>query len=152
MRDSRMYLAAFIAIWLCSFVIVGGGQYIRSGVLVMASWIAIGRKISLAPPALSSLYFYLRAISRHPVGPTFCKQPWAIHYIIGWMYLYLKNTFGPKVKGTIYPLLGSCLCNQPCYKQCVGLQLNLRLRWLMNTLRMFKKSLGALIPRVTYRE
>lgn len=103
MRDGRIYLAAFIAIWLCSFVVVGGGPYIRPGVLVMASWIAVGRKISLAPPALSSIYFSLRRISRHPVGPSFCKKPWATHYIIGWMYLYLRKSFGPKGKGNHLP-------------------------------------------------
>jgi hypothetical protein len=103
LRESRLYLAAFIAVWLCSFVVVGGGPYIRPGVLVMASWIAIGRKISLAPPALSSLYFSLRCMSMHPVGPTYSKAPWPVHYVIGWMHLYLKKTFGAKGKGNRLP-------------------------------------------------
>uniref|UniRef100_A0ACD5U7V5 Uncharacterized protein n=1 Tax=Avena sativa TaxID=4498 RepID=A0ACD5U7V5_AVESA len=103
LRDGRLYLAAFIKVWLCNFVFVGTGPYIRPGVLVMASWIAIGRKISLSPSALSSLYFSLRRISMHPVGPTYPKASWPVHYVIGWMHLYLKRTFGAKGRGDRLP-------------------------------------------------
>ncbi|VAI14843.1 unnamed protein product [Triticum turgidum subsp. durum] len=103
LRKSRMYVAAFVALWLCCVVVVGEGPFIRLGVLVMASWIALGRKISLAPPALSSLYLALRRISTNPVGPSFEQTPLSIHYIIGWMHLYLKKAFGAKGKGEKLP-------------------------------------------------
>uniref|UniRef100_A0A452XZV5 Aminotransferase-like plant mobile domain-containing protein n=3 Tax=Aegilops tauschii subsp. strangulata TaxID=200361 RepID=A0A452XZV5_AEGTS len=98
-----MYVAAFVALWLCCFVVVGEGPFIRPSVLVMASWIALGGKISLAPPALSSLYLALRRISTNPVGPSFEQTPLSIHYIIGWMHLYLKKAFEAKGKGDKLP-------------------------------------------------
>ena len=52
LREQHMYVAAFIAHWLCSYVVVGGGPYIRPNVLLMASWTVSGRKISLAPSKL----------------------------------------------------------------------------------------------------
>ncbi|KAI5006676.1 hypothetical protein ZWY2020_033919 [Hordeum vulgare] len=106
LEDGRLYTAAFIAIWLCRFVIPGGGPYIRPGVLVMAAWITLGRRISLAPAALCSLYYSLRLISTHPIGPSFIKRPWPVHYLVGWMGTYLKKTFGNKYRA--HPL--------PCYR------------------------------------
>lgn len=103
LRAERKYTAAYIALWLCSHVVVGVGPYIRPGCLVMASWIAVGRKISLAPPVLSSLYFSLRRISRHPVGPSYGRTPWPVHYIIGWVNLYLKKVFKGKLSGGRLP-------------------------------------------------
>lgn len=71
LEDQRMYTAAFLAIWLCRYVVVGGGPYIRPGALVMASWISLGRRISLGPPALCSIYYSLRRICTHLIGPSF---------------------------------------------------------------------------------
>ena len=59
---SRIYTAAFLALWICFFAIVGGGPYIRPSVLVMASWMTLGRRFALAQPALCSLYYSLRLI------------------------------------------------------------------------------------------
>ncbi|CAM0954333.1 unnamed protein product, partial [Alopecurus aequalis] len=73
-REQHTYVAAFIALWLCSYVIVGDRPYIRPGVILMASWIVSGRKISLAPSALCSSYYSLRRISTHPVGPSYEKR------------------------------------------------------------------------------
>ena len=97
MELSLIYKAAFIAIWLCGFAIIGGGPRIRRGVLVMASWIALGRRFALAQPALCSLYYSLRLISTDPVGPSYMKRPWPVHYLIGWMGVYLKHAFVNKV-------------------------------------------------------
>lgn len=97
-EDERIYTAAFIALWLCQFVVVGGGPYVRPGVLVMASWIVLGRRISLGPPALCSLYYSLRLISTHPVGPSFAHRIWPVHFIAGWMGVYLKSPFGNRMK------------------------------------------------------
>ncbi|CAM0883038.1 unnamed protein product [Alopecurus aequalis] len=103
LQDGRLYTAAFIALWIRRFVIPGGGPYIRPGVLVMAAWITIGRRISLAPPALCSLYYSLRMISTHPIGPSFTKRPWPVHYVIGWIGTYLRTPFGNKYKTNPIP-------------------------------------------------
>jgi hypothetical protein len=103
LEDERIYTAAFIAIWLCRFVVVGGGAYIRPGVLVMASWITLGRRISLGPPALCSLYYSLRLISTHPIGPSFTHRIWPVHFMIGWIGIYLKKPFGNRVKTPNFP-------------------------------------------------
>ncbi|CAM0911410.1 unnamed protein product [Alopecurus aequalis] len=103
LESERIYAAAFIALWLCRFVVVGGGPYVRPGVLVMASWIVLGRRISLGPPALCSLYYSLRVISTHPVGPSFTQRIWPVHFIAGWMGRYLKTPFGNRVKTPRFP-------------------------------------------------
>ncbi|XBH75216.1 hypothetical protein VPH35_102013 [Triticum aestivum] len=103
LREQHIYIAAFIAHWLCSYVVVGGGPYIRPGVLLMASWIVSGRKISLAPSALCSLYYSLRRISMHPVASSYEKRIWPVHYIAGWMGLCLRKPFMDKVKGKHLP-------------------------------------------------
>ncbi|XP_044414643.1 uncharacterized protein [Triticum aestivum] len=110
LREVRLYVAAYIAVWLCYFVVIGGGAYVRAraGVLVMASWIALGRRISLAPPALCSIYFSLRHISTHPVGPCYRIRGWPVHFIIGWMGVYLKNVFGKRAKVSKFPTPKLC--------------------------------------------
>lgn len=102
-KFSLVYKAAFIALWLCTYVIVAGGPRVRPGVLVMASWIAIGRRYALAQPALCSLYYSLRLICTHSVGPSSLKRPWPVHYVIGWMGVYIKFIFGDKKKINIPP-------------------------------------------------
>ncbi|XBI24816.1 hypothetical protein VPH35_049860 [Triticum aestivum] len=108
LREVRLYVAAYIAVWLCYFVVIGGGAYVRAGVLVMASWIALGRRISLAPLALCSIYFSLRRISTHPVGPCYRIRGWPVHFIIGWMGVYLKNVFGKRAKVSKFPTPTLC--------------------------------------------
>jgi hypothetical protein len=103
LKEQHIYVAAFIAQWLCCYVVVGGGSYIRPGVLLMASWIVSGRKISLAPPALCSLYYSLRRISMHPIAPSYEKRAWPVHYIAGWIGIYLKKPFKTKARGDPLP-------------------------------------------------
>jgi hypothetical protein len=103
LKEEHIYVAAFIAQWLCCYVVVGGGSYIRPGVLLMASWIISGRKMSLAPPALCSLYYSLRRISMHPIAPSYEKRAWPVHYIAGWIGIYLKKPFKTKARGDPLP-------------------------------------------------
>ena len=103
LEDQRVYTAAFLAIWLCRYVVVGGGPYIRPGVLVMAAWISLGRRISLGPPALCSLYYSLRRICTHPIGPSFIHRIWPVHYLAGWMGVYLKKPYGNRAKMPNFP-------------------------------------------------
>ncbi|XBI89989.1 hypothetical protein VPH35_027714 [Triticum aestivum] len=109
LHEVRLYVTAYIAVWLCYFVVIGGGAYVRAGVLVMASWIALGRRISLAPPALCSIYFSLRRISTHPVGPCYRIRGWPVHFIIGSVGVYLKNVFGKRAKVSKFPTPKLCL-------------------------------------------
>lgn len=103
LREQHIYVAAFIAQWLCCFAIVGGGPYIRPGVLLMASWIVSGRKISLAPPALCSLYYSLRRITTHPIAPSYEKRAWPVYLIAGWIGIYLKKPYKAMSKWDHFP-------------------------------------------------
>ncbi|XP_044460146.1 uncharacterized protein [Triticum aestivum] len=103
LEDQCVYTAAFLAIWLCRYVVVGGGPYIRPGVLVMAAWISLGRRISLGPPALCSLYYSLRRICTHPIGPSFIHRIWPVHYLAGWMGVYLKKPYGNRARTPNFP-------------------------------------------------
>jgi hypothetical protein len=38
----------------------------------------------------------LRLLSTNPIGPSY-KRCWPVHFIIGWMGVYLKSIFGDKV-------------------------------------------------------
>jgi len=51
-HEEHIFVAAFLALWLCCFVVVGSGPHIWRGVLVMAAWMSLGWHFSLAPPAL----------------------------------------------------------------------------------------------------
>lgn len=75
----------------------------RLGVLVIASWMAMGHRYALAQPALCSLYYSLRLISTDSVGPSHIKRCWPVHYIIGWMNAYIRNIFGDKMRNTRVP-------------------------------------------------
>ena len=81
---SNIYTAAFLTLWICCFEIIGGGPYIRPGVLVTASWMTLGRQFALAQPALCSLYYSLRLISTKPINPASLRKLWPVHYLIGW--------------------------------------------------------------------
>ncbi|KAL6654731.1 hypothetical protein ACP70R_008196 [Stipagrostis hirtigluma subsp. patula] len=100
---SRLYTAAFLALWLCGFVVIGGGPYIRPSVLVVASWMAVGRRFALAQPALCSLYHSLRLISTDPVGPGSVHRAWPVHFVVSWMGVYMKKVFGEKARRVHIP-------------------------------------------------
>ncbi|XP_062205400.1 uncharacterized protein LOC133907382 [Phragmites australis] len=107
-ESSRLYTAAFLALWLCGFVVIGGGSCIRPDTLVMASWMALGRWFALAQSALCSLYYSLRLMSTHPAGPSYMKRAWHVQYVIGWMGAYLKGIFGQKMKKPHIPVFKHC--------------------------------------------
>ena len=45
--DGRMYLVAFIALWLCGFVAIIGELYIHPSVIVIAYWIVMREALDL---------------------------------------------------------------------------------------------------------
>ncbi|KAG2549607.1 hypothetical protein PVAP13_9KG230852 [Panicum virgatum] len=103
-EPADLYVAAFLALWICCFVVVGGGPYIRPSVLVMASWMALGRRYALAQPALCSFCYSLRLISMGVVRPTSPKRLWPLHYLVGWMGVYLPNILGRKMRNLRLPV------------------------------------------------
>lgn len=80
---------------ICSVMILSLKSW-KQKVLVPNGSITIGCRISLGPPALCSLYYSLRLISTHPIGPAFLKRAWQVHYVIGWIGIYLRKAFGNK--------------------------------------------------------
>jgi hypothetical protein len=103
-ESSRLYTAAFLSLWICCFIVVGGGPYIRPGVLVMASWMALGRRFALAQPALCSLYYSLRLISTEPINLDNLRRIGPIHYLIGWMGVYMPATFSGRMRYVGIPI------------------------------------------------
>lgn len=103
-ESSNIYTAAFLALWICCFAIVGGGPYIRPGVLVIASWITVGRRFALAQPSLCSLYYSLRLISTKLVNPTSLRRLWPVHYLIGWIGDHIPAVLDEKMKNVGIPI------------------------------------------------
>jgi peptide alpha-N-acetyltransferase len=104
-ESSRLYTAAFLSLWICCFVVMGGGPYIRPGVLVMASWMALGRRFALTQPALCSLVlFKIDLDNLRRIGP--------IDYLIGWMGVYMPTTFHGRV--CRYLSAPTLQCSQLC--------------------------------------
>ena len=103
-ESSRLYTAAFIALWLCCFVVVGLGPVLRPGVFGHGFLDGLGRRYSLAPPALCSLYYSLRLASTDLIGPSHAAmRPWPIHFLAGWMGIYLKKSYGDKKQHPHFP-------------------------------------------------
>lgn len=42
--------------------------------------------------------FPLRVITTNPVGASYMKRCWPVHYVIGWMGAYITDIFGDKVR------------------------------------------------------
>lgn len=88
-------LTAFIAWWLCYFVIpsqpVG---IIRPDTFVMASQLARGKLVSLAIPALANLFRSMRVISTSR-DPSFCDEVVPYHYLLGWAHMYWVGLYVP---------------------------------------------------------
>jgi len=101
---SPIYTAAFLTLWICCFAIVGGGPYIRPGVLVTVSWMTLGRQFALAQPALCSLYYSLRLISTKAINPGSLRRLWPVHYLIGWIGDHIPTVFGNKMQHINIPV------------------------------------------------
>ena len=60
-------------------------EVIRPETFVMASLMANGRKISLAPTVLGYVYHGLGQIASHPDHPGHANPCFSIHYVVGWL-------------------------------------------------------------------
>lgn len=88
-------LTAFIAWWLCYFVVssqpVG---IIRPDTFVMASRLARGNLISLTIPVLANLFKSMRVVSTS-CDPSFCIEVVPYHYLLGSAHMYWAGLYTP---------------------------------------------------------
>ncbi|CAN6568095.1 unnamed protein product [Malus baccata var. baccata] len=78
-------LAAFLAFWLCRFVLPSKGGKVRPETFPMACLMAQGSRVSLAPTVLGYIYHGLGDIVSCPRGPGFTYISMPVHYIVGWL-------------------------------------------------------------------
>ncbi|KAL2921586.1 Late secretory pathway protein avl9 [Bienertia sinuspersici] len=79
------YLAAFLACWLCAFVLpLRDLGCIRPSVFKPASELASGRRISLAIPVLTCIYKGLSELSSS-FTPIKQVEHFPAHYVYAWL-------------------------------------------------------------------
>nr|GLL20301.1 uncharacterized protein LOC105964676 [Ipomoea trifida] len=92
-QEEEIYLAAFLACWLCVFVLPSTPSHvIRPETFRMACIMAQGRRVCLAVPVLASIYHGLNLVSR-AISPGFIKSTFPYHYLYGWLSAYLNTHF-----------------------------------------------------------
>ncbi|KAG5553477.1 hypothetical protein RHGRI_011376 [Rhododendron griersonianum] len=87
------HLAAFLACWLCKFVLpVGSYELIRPGVFKVAAMMARGTRFCLAVPVLASIYRGLNDIAKSS-NPGKCDAVFPVHYVYAWLGEYFSTHF-----------------------------------------------------------
>nr|CAD1818287.1 unnamed protein product [Ananas comosus var. bracteatus] len=87
------YLAAFLALWLCKFIMPSGERNtIRPEVFVMASKLGKGTKIALAPAILCAIQVALCQMSSDPQGPSHSSCRFPIHFWAAWVHSHFRGT------------------------------------------------------------
>ena len=87
------YLGAFLAYWLCVFVLpYGGVNLIRPRVFKVASRMAQGETFSLVVPMLANIYNGLNEIACSS-KPGTNASIFPIHYLYGWLGEYFDTHF-----------------------------------------------------------
>ncbi|KAI0531453.1 hypothetical protein KFK09_001008 [Dendrobium nobile] len=90
--SEQMSLVAFVATWLCSFVFPSQDRSFRPSTLLMASLIASGRQVSLAPAVLAHIYYGFGQISAsYGRRQRMVEVPW--HYVHGWVHMHVEGAF-----------------------------------------------------------
>ncbi|KAK4385925.1 hypothetical protein Sango_2716500 [Sesamum angolense] len=100
----EVYLAAYLACWLCLFVLPGKDvNSIRPSTFKMASLMANGRRVNLAIPVLASIYEGLNTVATSP-KPAGTSHSFPIHFVYAWLACYFKTHYsvwqelrGPKM-------------------------------------------------------
>ncbi|KAL0292804.1 UNVERIFIED_CONTAM: hypothetical protein Scaly_3152500 [Sesamum calycinum] len=100
----EVYLAAYLACWLCTFVLPDKDvNSIHPSTFKMASLMANARRVNLAIPVLASIYEGLNTIATSP-KPVGTSHPFPIHFVYAWLACYFKTyysiwqeSFGPKM-------------------------------------------------------
>nr|MCH9869282.1 hypothetical protein [Serratia marcescens] len=84
-------LAAFLALWLCYQVMPSGRiGYIRSEVFLVASYLARGTTVSLAPAVLAHIYRGLRTLSSSD-RPDLYDAVFPMHILGCWLSLHFEG-------------------------------------------------------------
>ncbi|XP_040369571.1 uncharacterized protein LOC121051359 [Rosa chinensis] len=97
------YLAAFLACWLCLFVLPGDNTgLIRPGVFKVASKMSQGVQFCLAVPVLASIYQGLNEISVSS-DPGNCSAALPFHYIYAWLAEYFGTHFQSPLPNDLRP-------------------------------------------------
>ncbi|KAH7850047.1 hypothetical protein Vadar_027062 [Vaccinium darrowii] len=97
-QKELVYLAAFLACWLCKFVLpIGSCEVIRPGVFKVASMMARGERFSLAIPVLASIYKGLNEIANSS-EPWKCDSVFPVHYVYAWLGEYFNTHIGSDPK------------------------------------------------------
>ncbi|KAL0361647.1 UNVERIFIED_CONTAM: hypothetical protein Sradi_3849200 [Sesamum radiatum] len=99
-----VYLAAYFACWLCTFVLPGKDvNSIHPSTFKMASMMANGRRVSLAIPVLASIYEGLNTIATSS-RPARASPSFPVHFVYAWLASYFKTHYlvwqglhGPKM-------------------------------------------------------
>ncbi|KAK4390241.1 hypothetical protein Sango_2087400 [Sesamum angolense] len=89
----EVYLAAYLACWLCVFVLPGKDvNSTRPSTFKMASLMANGQRVNLAIPVLASIYEGLNTIatSLKPVG---MSHSFSIHFVYAWLACCFKTHY-----------------------------------------------------------
>ncbi|KAH7859172.1 hypothetical protein Vadar_032500 [Vaccinium darrowii] len=97
-QKELVYLATFLACWLCKFVLpIGSYEVIRPGVFKVAFMMARGERFSLAIPVLASIYRGLNDIANSS-EPWKCDSVLLVHYVYAWLEEYFNTHFGSDPK------------------------------------------------------
>ncbi|PON42744.1 Aminotransferase-like mobile domain containing protein [Trema orientale] len=84
-------LAAFLSLWLSRFIFPYHGYDIRPETFYMASLMAQGVKVSLAPSVLGYIYRALSIPATSPQDSTHSFLP--MHYVIGWLAEHFRELY-----------------------------------------------------------
>ncbi|XP_062118261.1 uncharacterized protein LOC133831870 [Humulus lupulus] len=84
-------LAAFISFWLSRFVFPYQGYDARPETFHMASLMAQGVRVSLAPSVLGCIYHDLNIAATHVQGQGQSFLP--IHYVLGWLVEHFRDLY-----------------------------------------------------------
>ncbi|KAL0412996.1 UNVERIFIED_CONTAM: hypothetical protein Sradi_1501300 [Sesamum radiatum] len=88
----EVYLAAYLACWLCTFVLPGkDANSIRPSTFKMASMMANGRRVSLAIP-LARIYEGLNTLASSP-RPARTNPSFPVHFVYAWLASYFKTHY-----------------------------------------------------------
>ncbi|KAL0929035.1 hypothetical protein M5K25_000975 [Dendrobium thyrsiflorum] len=87
-----LFLAGFLATWLCTFVLPLRAGFVRYSALLAASQLSQGQRLSLAPAVLARIYRSLRTASEAiSLELRDLTLPW--HYLYGWIHLHILGAF-----------------------------------------------------------
>ncbi|KAL0903858.1 hypothetical protein M5K25_025912 [Dendrobium thyrsiflorum] len=87
-----LLLVGFLAVWLCTFVLPLRAGSVRCSILLPASQLAQGHRLSLAPATLARIYRSLcTASDATSLELRDLTLPW--QYLYGWIHLHVQGAF-----------------------------------------------------------